>query len=42
MMQAKIYKCNSIFLVRKIGLGKGVVRLSLVVTEESRAGGTRW
>jgi len=26
-------------LVRKTGLGKGVVRLSLVVTEVSRAGG---
>jgi len=28
--------------VRKTGLGKGVVRLSLVVTEVSRAGGIRW
>ena len=30
------------FLVRKLGLGKEVVSLSLVVTEVSRAGGMRW
>jgi len=28
--------------VRKTGLGKGVVRLSLVVIEVSRAGVIRW
>ena len=30
------------FLVRKLGLGKEVVSLSLVVTEVSRGGGMRW
>jgi len=30
------------FLVRKLGLGKEVVNLSLVVTEVSRGGGIRW
>jgi len=30
------------FFVRKLGLGKEVVSLSLVVTEVSRAGGMRW
>jgi len=28
--------------MRNTGLGKGVVRLSLVVTEVLRAGGIRW
>jgi len=30
------------FFVRKVGLGKEVVSLSLVVTDVSRAGGMRW
>ena len=30
------------FFVRKLGLGKEVVSLSLVVTEVSRGGGMRW
>ena len=30
------------FLMRKLGLGKEVVSLSLVVTEVSRGGGMRW
>jgi len=29
-------------LVRKLGLGRGVVGLSLVITEVSRGGGMRW
>jgi len=30
------------FFVRKLGLDKELVSLSLVVTEVSRAGGIRW
>jgi len=30
------------FLVRKLGLGKEVVSLSLAVTEVSQGGGMRW
>ena len=33
---------NSTFFVRKLGLGKEVVSLSLVVTGVSRAGRMRW
>ena len=34
-------RVNSTFFVRKLGLGKEVVSLSLVVTEVSRGGGMR-
>jgi len=33
---------NITFFVHKLGLGKEVVSLSLVVTEVSRGGGMRW
>ena len=42
MLKAKVNKLTVLFLVRKLGLGRGVVGLSLVITEVSRGGGMRW
>ena len=37
----RLYMSEQYFLLRKLGLGKEVVSLSLVVTEVSRGGGMR-
>jgi len=42
MVKAKVNKNEQYFLVRKLGLGREVVGLSLVITEASRGSGMRW